>query len=270
VPIQQKKEDKEVIQPKETSPRLAVRSREEHTMSTTDHQDTTDLATAQDIDIDLDYNSRNFVVFPVLIDGVVIPESFLFGKVSSVTKITFYFDMPDRQFFFNQKISACIESDGASIIFNTTVCVPRKFHDSVTDYLLEINPDAQETEIKAHGYAASKINKNKALQMNKYRLILPQDMTVNNDYFNEGHEGQDDLHLNINVGVSKQIAKREVFDETTGITKQKLIKQDRASGFFSVAVDNTLQQMQLATDTRKSQHDKDCDRLCGGGDEGEE
>lgn len=265
--VQQKaEEDKEDIQPKEIPPRHAVRFGEEDTMSTTDHQDTTDLANAQDIDIDLDYNSMNLVVFPVLIPGVVLPQAVISGKVSTVTKLTFYFDVPDRQDFFDEKISAYIKPNGESIIFNTMVCVPRKFHNHVADFLKEMNPDAQDAEIKAHGYAANKMNENEALQMNKFRLKLPGNMTVNNDYFNEG---QYDLRLKINVQLSKSIAEKEFCHKLTGMKKVKQIKQVRASGFFSVAVDDSLQLMHLAKDTRRSQHDEDCDHLFGDDDESE-
>jgi hypothetical protein len=172
-------------------------------MSTTDHQDTTDLAKAKDIDINLDYPLMSTVVFPVLSPGVVLSqrdtELPISGKVSTVDKLTFYFDVADLQDFFGKKFAAYIKPNGGSIIFNTMLCVPGKFRSNVTSFLSELNPDAQDTEIKAHGYAANRMNNIESLRMNKFRLKLPEDITVKNHYFNEGHEGQYDLRLKINV-----------------------------------------------------------------------
>jgi hypothetical protein len=257
-------EDNEDIQLKETPPRHEGRFEKEDTMSAANYQYSTDGPTT-DIDIDLENPSTNIVVMPVLCRGVMLPQKGdttlpTSGKVSTVDKIIIYFNVVDVQDFIDQKITAQIDENGGSITFNGRLCVPRIFHNNLHTFLSKMNPDAQEAEIKAHGYAAHQLNKCPELQVNKFRLKLPGDMTVNNDFFNQGHEGKEDLQLKICV--------RKCGSTVTGVGKKK-IEQVFNVGFFSVAVDNTEQHMDLVDDVAgRTQHDIDMEELFAS--EGEE
>ena len=270
---QQKAEDKEDIQPKETPPppRHAVRSEKEDTMFPNDHQDTPDPVETQDINLDLEPESTNLAgVQPCVCPDVVLnPADYRAGSGTTCTKMTFYTHVADMRDYFENKISAYIVSEGASIIFNTVDrSVPRKFIDHSANFLQKVNPHAQDAEFKAHGYMAKKLSKSNATQK-RFRLNFPMGMTVNNDNFNEGHEAQADCQLTINVTKTSETVERQGVDKS-GCNQLLKTKQDTITGSFSVVVNGTYKTMNLAKDTRRSQHDEDCDNLFDSDDESDE